>query len=304
MGKILEMAARPETLQTAWAHYRNDKADWRPGIGRGVLEKQLVYHILTLSKELRSGDYLPDPIRQVDIHKADGSNRKITVFSLRDKVAQRALLTVIEPIGEALFHKDSFAYRPGRNIDMAVRMVAELSRRDSNPWLVHTDIRSCFESIPVGSLLRQLKPKINDSEALGLISRWHGLVHEMPVHSQSRKGIPLGGVLSPFFCNFFLTTVDRTLEREGIRFVRYSDDLMLVAASRNEAEKICRFLQGVLQRNGLVINHEKTTISRYSTKVIFLGKNLPENNGARWRNNNRREWRYQDGWTQKAHHGL
>ena len=119
MGKILEKAVSPEVLNEAWKSVKNDRAIWHPGVSRPDMEKDFVYHIAKLAKDLREGRYKPAPVRQFPVSRGDGKKRVISALTLRDKLAQRALLIVVTQLGEQIFHAESFGYRPGRTIDMA-----------------------------------------------------------------------------------------------------------------------------------------------------------------------------------------
>ena len=80
-----------------------------------------VRHILTLQQDLTENRFTPDEVRRFTLKQANGKERELATLTLKDKIAQRALLQVLTPHFERRFHPDSFGYRPGRNVDMAFR---------------------------------------------------------------------------------------------------------------------------------------------------------------------------------------
>ena len=52
----------------------------------------------------------------------------------------------------------------------------------------------------------------------------------------SGQGIPQGGPLSPILANIMLDRCDKELEKRGLRYVRYADDMMIFAKSRRDSE--------------------------------------------------------------------
>jgi len=91
-------------------------------------------------------DRLPLPLRQLPMRKPDGRIRVISAQYLHDKLVQRAILGVLEPRAERLFHDDSYAYRRNRSVQMDLTKVRERIRIGQD-WLVDADIEKFFDSI-------------------------------------------------------------------------------------------------------------------------------------------------------------
>jgi len=275
MSALLIKSASPEALNSAWRKHRNDKAIWQPGLFRQDMEPNLAFHLLKLSEELRTGTYKPGQVRFFPVRKGDGKQRIISALCLRDKVAQSAVLSVITPLGEAVFHENSFGYRRGRNIDMALSKCREFMLCGTQ-WVVDADIKGFFDNIPHGPLMKKVKALIKDADVCTLIRKWlDSGTHRRGFLSRA-KGIPQGSVLSPFLCNLYLNDFDRELSAKNLPFVRFADDFLVFAKTKTDADKARVFVEKCLSRLELELNTQKTRVATAGPGIIFLGKKLPK----------------------------
>lgn len=274
MGELLEQALLPENLNRAWKRLRGERTKWLPTVARWDIENDLVYHLLTLADDIRSGRYRPAPLRQFTIEKGDGKQRVLSALSLRDKLAQRAVLAVLEPIGEGVFHNDSFGYRPGRSVEMAYWRACERIRCGL-PWLVDADIAAFFDTIPHRPLQKVLRRPIADRELLRLIDLWLAEGGSVQGFFGTRRGVAQGAVISPILCNFYLHELDTALSGKNIPFVRFADDFLLFAPTEKAAVKAHGYVKKVLEGLGLELHPEKTQVVHSDRSVIFLGQRLP-----------------------------
>ena len=270
MAELLDRALSPAALNAAWKRLHPDKTVWRPGLPRWEMEKDLVLYLLELVDEVRSGRYRPAPLRQFTIEKGDGKQRVLSALSLRDKWIQRAVLSVLEPIGEQLFHNDSFGYRPRRNVEMAHRRACERIQCGL-PWLVDADITKFFDNIPHRPLQKTLKQYIPDRELLALIDLWLAEGASSLSFLGSRRGVAQGAVVSPILCNFYLHELDVALAGKNIPFVRFADDFLLFAPDERRANEAMKFVDQKLKTMGLELHPDKTRVARSHRGLIFLG---------------------------------
>lgn len=276
MGRLMNEICSPENLEQAWKRCRNDRAHWLPGVPRRDVENELYTDLLRLGNELRKGRYHPAPLRRFTIAKGDGSERDIVALALRDKVAQRAVLQVLQNKFETGMHSDSFGYRPGRNVDMAYSR-ARTYISEGNAWVMHSDLENCFDRIPLARLRRQLFVRIRDRKLRRVLKRWLKAHATQPRRWFRRaRGLPQGGILSPFLVNMYLSGLDHELSRRGLHFVRYGDDVLICCANKRRARSARRQLKRLARRLGLRLNPSKTRIARAGPGITFLGKPLPK----------------------------
>lgn len=280
MQPTLEAALAPANLDRAWRALGTDAAPWLPGLPRHAMEGQRLMHQLRLIDDVRAGRYRPEAMRQFTLPKADGSLRVLSALCLRDKFLQRAVLQVLEPLGEALFHPDSYGYRPRRNVEMALRTTGERIRCGF-PWLVDADIRSFFDEIPHRPLRRILARTIADQALRRLIDQWLETCASRRSMLAAPRGIPQGAVISPFLCNLYLHQIDRRWHDRRIPFVRYADDFLLFAPEAGRAEKALALTRGWLEDLDLALHPEKTRVVEAGPAVAFLGRPLPAPPGAK-----------------------
>lgn len=275
MGKFLEQVASPPVLNHAWQYVKNERGLWSSGIALPDMQRNLIQHIGELSTQLLAGTYHPEPMRCFEINKADGKKRLICSSMIRDKLVQRAILTVLEPLGEAIFHAGSFGFRPKCTLDMALSQVREWVRKEY-VWLGDADIQGCFDNIPYEQTLKAVYTLCND-KPLGALVR--ASIESMPLifrPAGTGRGLPQGMVLSPFLCNLHLHGLDIALANQKIPLVRFADDFIVFGQTQADAEKALAIAAKQLGKLGLKLHPDKTKVIRSSPNYQFLGKRLPD----------------------------
>ena len=169
---LFEQITSVHSLYQAWRKVRaNRGAAGVDAISLDDFEAKLTANLRELSRSLLSGAYQPMPARFVMVAKEDGKERELGILSVRDRVAQRAVLDAIEPLVEPLLLDCSFAFRQGRNIEMAVqRMIA--ARANGFWWTVESDVQDFFGSIDRRLLLKETGAVVPDEDVLRLLQAW------------------------------------------------------------------------------------------------------------------------------------
>jgi group II intron reverse transcriptase/maturase/CRISPR-associated endonuclease Cas1 len=271
---LYEKICDTETLRSGWFRVQESRsrAVGVDGISTTAFGTDIERELNTLSEELRSGRYTPRPLRRIQIPKSDGGVRNLGVACARDRVVQAACLSVLEPVFEPTFSRFSYGFRPHRNAHQAVA-VARSIVASGRQWAVIADIRKCFDNIDHDVLLSTLGVRIADEEFLTLIRNWLTVdISELGDMFPNEIGVPQGESLSPLLANIYLDTLDKHFEMLGIPFVRYADDFVMFAHSKEAAEDICRrladFLHDILR---LELKPAKTFYVHISEGYDFLG---------------------------------
>jgi group II intron reverse transcriptase/maturase len=251
-------------------------------------------NLLGLIDRLKSGRYRAPPVRRHYIDKTGGGQRGLGIPSFEDKVAQRAIVMLLEPIYEQTFLGCSFGYRPGRNAHQALQVLHTGVMKQRGHWVLEVDIRRYFDSIPFAPLREILAKRVTDGVVRRLIDKWlkAGVLEAGQVH-YPEAGTPQGGVVSPILSNVFLHhVIDKWFTQQvqprlrgPSTLVRFCDDFVMLFAHKEDAERVQAVLGKRLGRFGLQLHPDKTRLVDFrpvgspsageeqmlSTTFVFLG---------------------------------
>ena len=253
---------------------RNKGAAGVDGIGAPEFKDHLRRHWPTIKARLLAGDYVPQPVRRVDIPKPSGGVRTLGIPTLTDRLIQQALHQVLGPIFEADFSESSYGFRPGKNAHQAIT-AARSHMAAGRQFVVDLDLEKFFDRVNHDVLMGKLAERIADERVLKLIRRYleAGMMADGVV-SPRQEGTPQGGPLSPLLSNILLTDLDRELERRGHKFCRYADDCNVYVASRAAGERLLASLTRYLaERLKLKVNEAKSAVARPWERT-FLGYSM------------------------------
>ena len=263
---LMDKVSRRDVLWRAWVAVRTN--DGAPGIDRTTLAAVEEYGVTRLLDELASelqlGRYRPLPARRVFIPKP-GTNeqRPLSIPAVRDRIVQAAAKIVLEPVFEADFLPCSFGFRPRRGQHDALQVVIDEAWRGRR-WVVETDIANCFEAIPKDRLMQAVEERVADQSVLKLLRViLRAGVMDAGVVRHSVTGTPQGAVISPLMCNVYLHRLDRAWDSRahGV-LVRFADDVLVMCATRQQAEDALARLRVLLADLGLEPKEAKTRIVR------------------------------------------
>jgi RNA-directed DNA polymerase len=260
---LLERVLERRNLERALKRVRQNKG--KPGIdGMTVddLRAHLKEHWLDLREKLLAGTYQPLPVREVEIPKRSGGVRKLGIPTVLDRFLQQAILQVIQPIFDPTFSEHSHGFRPGRSAHGAV-CEAQRYIQSGKRVVVDVDLEKFFDRVNHDVLMGRLEKRIGDKRMLGLIRRYLDAgIMANGVVMERHEGTPQGGPLSPLLANVLLDEVDRELEKRGLCFVRYADDLNVYVGSWRAGEDAFEMLREQYAALRLKINDEKSAVGR------------------------------------------
>ncbi|MEO8083271.1 MAG: reverse transcriptase domain-containing protein [Ardenticatenales bacterium] len=258
-------------LRRAWRRVQaNGGGAGVDGVDIAAYEQRLDDELATLGHELRTGTYRPRPVRRIFVPKAGEGLRPLALWALRDRVAQRSVYDLMEPLFDGQFLTCSHGFRPGRSVQTAVRAVVA-ARDAGNGWVVDTDIKDCFDSLDSAILLALVKRRVKDRRLIDLVRRWLD-VRVLDAHGRLvAAGAAQGGSLSPLLCNIYLNAFDQAMLRHGIPLVRYADDFVCLQPRRADAERALSLAGAELASLKLQLHPTKTRVVHFDDGFKFLG---------------------------------
>lgn len=251
--------------QAVWDSYLKVKSNQgAAGIDQcsiAAFEDDLKNNLYKIWNRMSSGSYIPPPVLRVEIPKGDGKMRPLGIPTVADRIAQMVVKNHLEPELEAVFHPDSFGYRPKRSARQAVSLVRK--RCWKHDWVIDLDIKGFFDNIPHDLMMRAVKKHTKERWVWLYVERWL----KAPVQTRAGDieertlGTPQGGVISPLLANLFLHyAFDHWMQSSypANPFERYADDSVVHCDSKVQAMELKTEIAKRMVRCGLELHPEKT----------------------------------------------
>lgn len=261
-------------LREAYERTRKDGATGVDGVNAEEYAAKLEDNLQSLLDRAKSGLYRAPPVRRVHIPKGDGSQtRPIGIPTFEDKILQRAIVTLLEPLYEQSFKDFSYGFRPGRSAHQALRAIQSGIMGMRGGWILEVDIKKFFDTVDHEHLREILRRRVRDGVVLRLIGKWlNAGVLEGLVLSHPEVGTPQGGVVSPMLANIFLHEVvdewfvgDVQPRLSGRSLlVRYADDMVFVFEREQDARRVLEVLAKRFDKYGLTLHPEKTRLVKFT----------------------------------------
>lgn len=256
-------------LYQAYVRTRKDGAPGIDGVTARAYQRNLRENLERLLERLKSGRYRAPAVRRAYIAKDDGTQRPLGIPTFEDKVAQRAIVMLLEPIYEQDFLDCSYGFRPGRSAHQALgRLWNDIMVRNGR-WILDLDISNYFGSIDHKLLRAALDKRIRDGLVRKLIDKWlKAGVLESGNRIVLRQGTPQGGVVSPLLANILLHYVlDEWFVKEVMprmrgrcSMVRFADDAVCVFEYRDDCLRLRTVIEKRLTKYGLKLHPSKTRV--------------------------------------------
>lgn len=304
---LISIIASEENIKLAYRNIKKNKGSKTHGTDGETIADLEKWQTDTLIKHIRKklAFYQPQAVRRVEIPKANGKMRPLGIPTIMDRLIQQCIYQVLEPIAEAKFHERNNGFRPNRSVEHAMAQVYKMIQTQHLYYVIDIDIKSFFDNVQHGKLLKQLWTLgIRDKRLLKIISVM--LKAEVAGIGFPEKGTPQGGIISPLLANVVLNELDwwitsqweaiptrkeyrgktlksGTIDRSGYYrvlrqnsrlkecfIIRYADDFKIFCRYRNEASKLFKATEMWLkERLGLDISEEKS-------RIVNLKKNYSE----------------------------
>jgi RNA-directed DNA polymerase len=262
----------PQLLADSFYSLKRNAAAGVDGTTWRQYQEILEQRVPVLHRMIHTGAYRAKPSRRVFIPKADGRQRPLGIASIEDKIVQQAVVMVLSAIYEEDFLGFSYGFRLGRGQHNALDALAVGIKSRKVNWILDADIRSFFDEIDHGWMLRFLEHRIADLRILSLIRKWlEAGVIENGCRTPSTKGTPQGAVISPLLANVYLHyAFDQWVQhwrkqpgRGEVVVVRYADDSVMGFEKEQTAQAFLADMRERFAKFGLALHPDKTRLIEF-----------------------------------------
>lgn len=279
--RLLERILSRDNLNTAYKQVKRNKGTH--GIDGMEVEYLLQYlkdNGDELIKSVLEGKYHPNPVRRVEIPKDNGKMRTLGIPTAVDRGIQQAIAQELLPIFEPHFVETSYGFRPKRSAHDALKKCKEYANQGYS-YVVDMDLEKFFDTVNQSKMIEILSRTIQDGRVISLIHKYlRAGAMNRGRFEETKLGLVQGGNISPLCSNIMLNELDHELERRGISFVRYADDLLLFTKTKRSAQRILEHIVPFIKDKLLLkVNREKTMVA-YIGKVKFLGYGFYSSRGG------------------------
>ncbi len=277
-----------DNLRACFESLDGRKAIGVDGVTKAQYAQNLESNLQELHRKLHQLSYRPQPVRQVEIPKEDGSTRPLGIGCTEDKIVQEMTRRILEAIYEPVFIDTSYGFRPKRSCHDALRQLnTEVMSQPVN-WIADIDLAKFCDTMPHQEILKIMSLRIKDRKFLRLVSRMLKAGIQTPGGVlYDELGSPQGSIVSPAIANVFLdhvldkwfTEVVRDHCRGYCSILRYADDAIAVFEREDDARRFMRVLPRRLEKYGLCLNAKKTHLlacgKRHARNCFWNGQRPP-----------------------------
>lgn len=268
---MIEQILKPKNMHRACVHVvQNAGSAGVDGMSVKELKQYVQTYRTAIATSIINGKYLPQAIKGVAIPKSNGKTRLLGIPTVIDRWLQQSVAQAIGLRFEQSFTAHSYGFRPNKNAHDCILQTQKYIQ-EGNQHIVDIDLKNFFDEVEHSVLLQLLYRKVKCPITLRLIRKWLRAPIEINGKlTKRRKGVPQGSPLSPLLSNIMLHELDKYLEANGHKYVRYADDFSIYCKSKSKAQetgnKVYLFLKHKLK---LSINREKSGIRKPSQFSIL-----------------------------------
>lgn len=258
-----------ESLKAMHLKQPANKAKGVDRISKAEYGKNLEENINNLLERMKKFSYRPLPVRRTYIPKANGKMRPLGIPTYEDRLVQGVMADILSAVYEERFLDSSYGFRAGRSAHDVVKAINNAVMRSKVKYVLEADIKGFFDNVNHEWLIKFLEHDIADKNFIRYVKRFliAGVMEGTEI-TDSDKGTPQGGLISPVLANVYLHYVLDLWFEKAVKpklrgytcFIRYADDFLILFENKDEAERVMEALRVRMERFSLELAEEKTKI--------------------------------------------
>jgi hypothetical protein len=266
--------------------------------GRNLQHKRFFRHIyggyelglqenLGLLHEKLMGDWHATPPTRIHLPKSSGLLRPITLLAIEDQIvlqafankvatqvgARRRKVELKQVFSNCLERRSDsiFLFQDWRNTYHSFQRQLKSHLDSGYTWVAHFDLAAFYETISHRALRSILAPRGGNSSTWSRISQWLCVWSAGRAGVQVEHGIPQGPLASDFLAEVFLLPVDECMKIPGVKYIRYVDDIRVLAKTEKDARRGAIALELACRKWSLIPQTSKFMIQQAKTLEDALG---------------------------------
>lgn len=232
---------------------------------------------IRLYNAIKNDNYAIAPPRIALIPKDEpGKFREVMICENIDRIVLSIINNMFFELFPEFVHDSCYSYRSGIGCGKVVQAVSrECEKLKGNIIGKKYDLQKYFDNVAIqyiDELFDKMELKYGKSKIIDIVREFYHsdiLFDENGELITTYKSIKQGTATSSFMADALLYHIDETLSNlKGIKYWRYSDDILIVGVNYNKADKI---LKDMLIDMGLTINPRKEQVLDNKHFFKFLG---------------------------------
>ncbi len=276
-------------LQLAWQ---------RISTGRNLQHKRFFRHIyggyelglkdnLNLLHEKLKGYWQATPPTRIYLPKSSGLMRPITLLAVEDQIVLQAFANLVarhiglrrrkvelkQVFSNCLEHPSDtiFFLQDWRKSYYLFQKQLQAHLTAGYTWIAHFDLAAFYETISHRALRSLLAPRGGSHAAWSHIDEWLCVWSAGKSGIQIEHGIPQGPIASDFLVETFLLPLDESMKGRRVKYIRYVDDIRVLAKTEKEARKGAVALELQCRKWSLIPQSSKFIVKQAKTLEDALG---------------------------------
>lgn len=194
--RIYRLMFKEDLYIAAYEKIKSKPGNMTAGMDGTTLDEFSINTIRNIITKMRNESFSFRGARRVQIPKASGGTRPLSVAPPTDKVVQEVMRMILEAIFEPTFSNNSHGFRSGKSCHTALKQIRDTW--SGVTWIIEGDIKGCFDNIVHEKLIEQLISRIKDERFINLVRKaLKAGYFEKGVFFSGSIGTPQGSIISP-----------------------------------------------------------------------------------------------------------